>query len=83
MSERDEERDELVEALERATKRVDALEAEMQALKGETLDVYGIAYSQLTAGIVDDHDRIMRATNELAEAARRLTGIAAPLKGCA
>lgn len=57
----------------------DALVAEIEALKAEALDVCGITYGMLTAGIVDDHDRIMRAANELAEFGRRLTGAAPPL----
>lgn len=57
----------------------DELRAEVEALKAEALDVCGITYGMLTAGIVDDHDRIMRAANELAEFGRRLTGAAPPL----
>lgn len=57
----------------------DRLRAEVEALKAEALDVCGITYGLLTAGVVDDHDRIMRAANELAEFGRRLTGAAPPL----
>ena len=42
------------------------------ALRDEALTIYGIVYAQLTAGVVDDHDRIMRAGAELEEAARRM-----------
>lgn len=60
--------------------QVAELEAELEALKAEALDVCGITYGMLTAGIVDDHDRIMRACNELAEFGRRLTGDAEALR---
>jgi hypothetical protein len=55
------------------------LRAENEALKAEALDVCSDTYRMLTAGIVDDHDRIMRACNELAEFGRRLTGDAEAL----
>jgi hypothetical protein len=48
-----------------------ALGAQRDRLRYDALTVYGIVYEQLTAGVVDDHERIMRATNELAEAGRR------------
>lgn len=51
---------------------VERLRAELATVKADAMDVYGIVYGQLTAGIVDDHERIMRATNELAEAGRRM-----------
>jgi hypothetical protein len=48
--------------------------AERDQLRYDAMTVYGIVYEQLTAGVVDDHGRIMRATNELAEAGRRFAG---------
>lgn len=54
---------------------VERLRAELATVKADAMDVYGIVYGQLTAGIVDDHERIMRATNELAEAGRRMEAL--------
>lgn len=63
-----------------AAEEIERLRAESEALKAEALEVCGITYGMLTAGIVDDHDRIMRACNELAEFGRRLTGDAEALR---
>lgn len=56
------------------------LRAENEALKAEAMDVCSDTYRMLTAGVVNDHDRIMRACNELAEFGRRLTGDAEALR---